>query len=190
MYQSSDVITNKDQDWDCILTGSDQLAWHNSTLNVDWASPVAQTVKNLSAVQEIRSDPWVRKIPWRREWQPTPVSCLENPMDRGVSWATVSPWGHRTEQLTHTWYWLSSQPQRALKIRPSPVDARRGGAESMSFLQAGWLETEGNKRTVRIHVVSALSLKLTNQSRQRTGTEAQSALPEEGSVPGTDDRDM
>ena len=26
--------------------------------------------------------PWVRKIPWRRKWQPTPVSCLENPMDR------------------------------------------------------------------------------------------------------------
>ena len=28
--------------------------------------------------------PWVRKIPWRRAWQPTPYSCLENPMDRGA----------------------------------------------------------------------------------------------------------
>ena len=28
-------------------------------------------------------DPWVEKIPWRREWLPTPCSCLENPMDRG-----------------------------------------------------------------------------------------------------------
>ena len=40
--------------------------------------------------------PWVGKISWRREWQPTPVflpgesgnplqcSCLENPMDRGA----------------------------------------------------------------------------------------------------------
>ena len=26
---------------------------------------------------------------WRRKWQPTPVSCLENPMDRGVWWVTV-----------------------------------------------------------------------------------------------------
>ena len=34
-------------------------------------------------------DPWVRKIPWRREWQPTPVLCLEKPMDRGGWWATV-----------------------------------------------------------------------------------------------------
>ena len=34
-------------------------------------------------------DPWVRKIPWRRAWQPTPVVLLENPMDKGAWWATV-----------------------------------------------------------------------------------------------------
>ena len=34
-----------------------------------------------------RFDPWVRKIPRRRAWQPTP--CLENPMDGGARWATV-----------------------------------------------------------------------------------------------------
>ena len=28
-------------------------------------------------------------IPQRRKWQPTPVSCLENPMDPGAWWATV-----------------------------------------------------------------------------------------------------
>ena len=27
-------------------------------------------------------NPWVGKIPWRRAWQPTQYSCLENPMDR------------------------------------------------------------------------------------------------------------
>ena len=36
---------------------------------------------------------WVQslgwKIPWRRAWQPIPVSCQENPMDRGVWWVTV-----------------------------------------------------------------------------------------------------
>ena len=32
-----------------------------------WASLVAQKVKNLFAMQ----DPWVGKIPWGREWQPT-----------------------------------------------------------------------------------------------------------------------
>ena len=34
-------------------------------------------------------DPWVRKIPWWRAWQPTPVFLLENPMDRGAWRATV-----------------------------------------------------------------------------------------------------
>ena len=33
-----------------------------------------------------RVDPWVWKIPWRRDWLPT---CLENPMDRGAWKATV-----------------------------------------------------------------------------------------------------
>ena len=36
-----------------------------------------------------RFDPWLGKIPWRRAWQPTPYSCLENPMDRGVGRAAV-----------------------------------------------------------------------------------------------------
>ena len=34
-------------------------------------------------------DSWVRKIPWRRKWQPIPDSSLENSMDRGVWRATV-----------------------------------------------------------------------------------------------------
>ena len=32
---------------------------------------------------------WVRKISWRSKWQPTPVFCLENPMDRGAWQAIV-----------------------------------------------------------------------------------------------------
>ena len=34
-------------------------------------------------------DPWVRKIPSRRKWQPTPVSLPRDSMDRGAWWATV-----------------------------------------------------------------------------------------------------
>ena len=33
--------------------------------------------------------PWVRKIPWSRAWQPTPV-FLENPVNRGA-WHAVVP---------------------------------------------------------------------------------------------------
>ena len=34
---------------------------------------MAQMVKNLPAMQQTGFDPWVGKIPWRREWLPTPV---------------------------------------------------------------------------------------------------------------------
>ena len=37
------------------------------------SSLVAHTVKNLPPVWESGFDPWVGKIPWRRERQPTPV---------------------------------------------------------------------------------------------------------------------
>ena len=53
-------------------------------------------------------DPWVRKIPWRRKWQPTPVFLLgESHGQRSL--VGYSPWGHKesdtTEQLNHThWY--------------------------------------------------------------------------------------
>ena len=49
------------------------------------------------------SDPWVRKIPWRRKWQPTPV-FLPGEFHGQRSLASYSPWGHKqwdtTEGLT------------------------------------------------------------------------------------------
>uniref|UniRef100_A0AC11DXZ7 Elongator acetyltransferase complex subunit 5 n=1 Tax=Ovis aries TaxID=9940 RepID=A0AC11DXZ7_SHEEP len=35
------------------------------------------------------SNPSVRKIPWRRKWQPTLVFLPGDPVDRGAWWATV-----------------------------------------------------------------------------------------------------
>ena len=34
---------------------------------------IAQSVKNLLATQETQVQSWIRKIPQRRKWQPTPV---------------------------------------------------------------------------------------------------------------------
>ena len=34
-------------------------------------------------------NPWVRKISWRRKWQPTPVFLPRKSKDRGAWWATV-----------------------------------------------------------------------------------------------------
>ena len=39
--------------------------------------------------KRLEFDTWVGKSPWRRAWQSTPVSCLENLMDRGAWWATA-----------------------------------------------------------------------------------------------------
>ena len=55
-------------------------------------SPVAQYKEytcNAGVVGDAGFDPWVVKIPWRRAWQPTLYSCLENPMDRGAWKATI-----------------------------------------------------------------------------------------------------
>ena len=55
------------------------------------ASQGALVVKNPLPMQErVSSIPaWVGKIPWRRKDSPLQYSCLENPMDRGVWWATA-----------------------------------------------------------------------------------------------------
>ena len=45
------------------------------------ASLVAQLVKNLPAMRGPGFDPWVGKIPWRRERLPLQYSGLENSMD-------------------------------------------------------------------------------------------------------------
>ena len=55
---------------------------------------VTQTVKNLAAMQETWVWSLVRKIPWRREWPPTPV-FLPGESHGQRSLAGYSPWGHK-----------------------------------------------------------------------------------------------
>ena len=46
-------------------------------------------------------DPWVRKIPWRRKWQPTPV-FLPGKSHGQWSLAGYSAWGHKESDTTIT----------------------------------------------------------------------------------------
>ena len=46
-----------------------------------------------------RLNPWVRKIPWRRAWQPTPV-LLPGESHGQRSLAGYSPWGCRESDMT------------------------------------------------------------------------------------------
>ena len=59
-------------------------------LQYSWASLVAQLVKNPPAMQGTGFDPWVGKIPWRRERRPTQYSGLENSKDGIVHGVTKS----------------------------------------------------------------------------------------------------
>ena len=47
-----------------------------------------------------RFDPWVGKILWKRSWQPTPVSCLENPHGQRRL-VGCSPW--ESQRVWHDW---------------------------------------------------------------------------------------
>ena len=52
-------------------------------------SLMAQVVRNLPACRRPGFDPWVRKIPWKRNSYPLQYFCLENAMDKGPWQATV-----------------------------------------------------------------------------------------------------
>ena len=72
-------------------------------------SLVAQMVKSRLQCRRPRFEPWVRKIPWRRKWQSTPV-FLPGESHGQKSLVSPSPLGCKeldiTEQLTFlTWKW-------------------------------------------------------------------------------------
>ena len=58
------------------------------------ASLVSQLVKNLLQCGRPGFDPWVGKIPWRRERLPTPVFWP------GEFHGLYSPWGHKESDTT------------------------------------------------------------------------------------------
>ena len=54
-------------------------------------------VKLLPAMGRPGYNPWVRKIPWRRKWQPTPV------LGKSHGWRSLvgySPWGYKESDTT------------------------------------------------------------------------------------------
>ena len=55
---------------------------------------MAQRVKRLPAVQEIRVQSLGGKIPWRRKWQPTPV-FLPGESHGWKSLVGYSPWDRK-----------------------------------------------------------------------------------------------
>ena len=74
---------------------------------------MAKTVKNLPTMPEIRFNPWVRKIPGKREWQSTPV-FLPGQSHGQKSLAGYSPWGCKKSNLTE---WLHKKQGGLVNFR-------------------------------------------------------------------------
>ena len=84
---------------------------------------MAQMVKNLPTMQKFELDSWFGKIPWRREWQLTPVFLSGESQGQRIL-VGYSPWDRKesdtSEQLTLSlslqYYrlqsWLNLQIQR------------------------------------------------------------------------------
>ena len=59
--------------------------------------------------------PWIRKILWRRKWQPISVFLLENPMDKGA-------WQAIVHGVAKSWTQLSTLKMviAAMKLKETP----------------------------------------------------------------------
>ena len=58
---------------------------------------------------------WVRKIPWRRAWQPTPGYLPEESHgQRNV--VGYSPWGHKESDMTEVTKHICLQPQLTIPL--------------------------------------------------------------------------
>jgi len=64
------------------------------------ASLVAQMVKNLLQCRRSGFEPWLGRSSGEGNGNPLQYSCLENPMDKGVWWATV-------QEVAKSQTWLS-----------------------------------------------------------------------------------
>ena len=80
-------------------------------------------------------DPWVRKIPWKRKWQPTPITCLENSMDRAAWRATVNGVTKSWTQLSNTHTHTHNQFSR-VRLLATPWTAARQASLSVTNSQS------------------------------------------------------
>ena len=61
--------------------------------------PGSQMVNNLPAIQGTWVDHWVGKIPWRRDWLPTPA-FLPGEFHGQRNLVGYYPWGHKEYDTT------------------------------------------------------------------------------------------
>ena len=80
------------------LQRENRLGFGGLSCNVG-ASLVAQKVKTLPACRRPGLNSWVRKIAWRRAWQPTPV-FLPGEFHGQRNLTSYSDWGRKESDTT------------------------------------------------------------------------------------------
>ena len=73
-----------------------RMATHSSILGLFWW---LRQQRICLQCKRPKFDPWARKIPWRRKWQPTPV-FLAGEFHGQRSLAGYSSWGHKESEIT------------------------------------------------------------------------------------------
>ena len=91
-----------------------------------------------------RFNPWVRRILWRRKWQPTPVFLPGKSHERR-SLVGYSPWGRKELDLTEQLHLLPFLLQA--KSRQERLDADAGGGQTP---ETGEVPTIGTLASVSI----------------------------------------
>ena len=96
---------------------------HSSFMLSVWGKPHIQggaqgfsggsVVKNMPAKaaatgEVVKFDPWIRKIPWSRKWQSTPVFLAGN-LHGQKSLVGQSPWGHKESDVTEHHIYISNK---------------------------------------------------------------------------------
>ena len=76
-------------------------------------------------------NPWVRKIPWRRKWQPTP-EFLPGKFYGWRSLVGYSPWGHKELDMTQLLHFSKPRADATSFWKPSklPSFQAEGAQES------------------------------------------------------------
>ena len=105
--------------------------WKQAALHSNWDFPV----RSPSHLQHRRPgfNPWVGKIPWRREWLPTPV-FLPGEFHGQTSLAGYSPWGCKEWDTTEWLTLLLCDRQSGLVRRTWTAGS---GRLNSSFFQFG-----------------------------------------------------